>query len=428
MTKSYDLLYGEERLTFQFPDEIEMQSIKPNKISVIEDYEAEFRNILNDPIGSPPLKDIVSQGETVVIIVSDITRSAYKTDRYLPILVDELNQIGVPDEDITIVISTGTHQSHTAEEDEVVVGSEVYNRVKIENHDATAEDLVYLGESSRGTEIAVNRTVYEADRIILTGGIIYHFLAGFGGGRKSIMPGVCGYDSIQQNHSLALKDIDSSGVNPQVETGVLDGNPVAEDMFEIAEKVDPDFMINVVVNDNKEYLSVVAGDLNEAFKRGCEMVEKAFGVPVETKSDLVICSSGGYPKDIQLYQSVKGLNNAGYAVRDDGVIILCSECADGGGPDNFMKWFDYSGVDNLRKALKEDFTIAGFVALRAVSIASRANVILISDLDDEVIENAGMIPAQTPKEAYQKAEEILNGVETVTLMPQGSLTFPLIEE
>jgi nickel-dependent lactate racemase len=427
MTKSYNLLYGKEKLTFQFPDEIEMQLIEVNKMPAIEDYEEEIRSILDDPINSPPLKEIISKGETVVIIVSDITRLAYKTDRYLPILLDELNQIGIPDEDITIVISTGTHRSHTPEEDELVIGSEVYNRIKVENHEAKADDLVNLGESSRGTEITINRTVYEADRIILTGGITYHFLAGFGGGRKSIMPGVCGYDSVQQNHSLALKDVDSSGVNPKIDSGVLKGNPVSEDMFEIAEKVNPDFMINVVVNDNKDYVTIVAGDLNEAFERGCKMVDKAFGVQTEKKSDLVVCSCGGYPKDIVLYQSVKGLNNAGYAVKDDGVIILCSECVDGGGPDNFMKWFDYSGVDDLKDALKKDFTIAGFIALRAATIASRANVILISDLSDELIEKTGMIPAQTPEEAYQKAEEILDNVDTVTLMPQGALTFPMIE-
>ncbi|MCG8525646.1 MAG: nickel-dependent lactate racemase, partial [Opitutales bacterium] len=313
------------------------------------------------------------------------------------------------------------------EEHRLVVGEEVFSRVKIENHDCQAGDLVHLGYTSRGTEITINRTVYDSERVILTGGISYHLLAGFGGGRKSIAPGVCGYDSIQQNHGLALKDVDSSGINPGVVPGVLKGNPVSEDMFEIAEAVKPDFLINVVVNEKKEVIAVVAGDIYEAFEAGCKIVEKAFGIQVHGQSDVVISSCGGYPKDIQLYQSIKGLDNAAYVVKERGVIILASECSDGAGSDDFLSWFKGAGVEEMRAALNKNFTMPGFVALRVAGIMARARVILLSTLPEEVVKGVGMIPAGTPEEAWAKARHIAGEVKNITYMPHGSLTFPIIK-
>lgn len=424
LVKNYKLAYGKEYLNFKFPDNIQTESIEVSSFPIIEDIKKKVKQLLEDPIGTSPLKDIVNSGETVAIVVSDITRLSYKTDGYLAVVLNYLNKAGIKDQDIKIVISTGIHRQQNSEEDKLVVGEEVYNRVEIENHNCRAENLVKLSYTGRGTEITVNRTVYEADRVILTGGISYHLLAGFGGGRKSIAPGVCGYNSIQQNHSLALQNSGDSEIHPQVAAGSLKSNPVSEDMFEIAEKVGVDFAINVVMNEKKEYISVVAGDLNEAFAKGCKVVEKAYGISVADKSELVISSCGGYPKDIQLYQSVKGLDNSSYAVCEGGVIILCSECSDGTGSDEFMNWFDYGGPEEMKKELKSDFTMPGFVALRTADILSRVRVILISGLPDKVVKSVNMIPADNSEEALAKGEEILGNIENITFMPQSALTFP----
>lgn len=421
------LPYGESNLNFKLPDHVDSQTIKPVLKKPPVNYEKKIKAKLRNPTGTLPLKDICKKGEEVVIIVSDITRLAYNTKNFLPIIVEELNQAGIEDKYITIVVATGMHRQQTPEEDKMVVGEEIYNRIEIENHDCQANNLINLGESSRGTEISINRTVYKADRLILTGGISYHLLAGFGGGPKSIAPGVCGYDSIQQNHSLVVRNTGDNGINPEVKKGILKDNPVSEDLFEIAEKINPDFIVNVIVNENKEYLDIVAGDLRKAFLEGCQTVEKIFGTNLKRKSDLVIGSCGGYPKDIQLYQSIKGLDNTGYAVKEGGVIILCSECSDGPGSEKFMKWFEHNNLKEMKKELKHNFSMPGFVAVRTANILSKAKVILISSLPEEVVEKVGMIPAQSPGEAVKKAKNYLNKINSVNIMPQAAVTFPITE-
>lgn len=420
----YNLAYGHDYLNFNIPDNLEIQTIEAVSTHPIQNFQEEVLRVLNNPIDSPPLREVVKRGEKVAILVSDITRLAYRSDGYLPILLNELNQSGVKDQDITIVITTGTHKIQTEKEDRLVVGEEVYNRVNVVNHDCMAPDLVDLGISSRGTSICINRKVYEADRIILTGGISYHPLAGFGGGRKSIMPGVCSYKGIQQNHRLGLMDTDT-GSNPNVGPGILCGNPVAEDMDEIAEIVKPDFLVNVVVNEKKEYIAITAGQWREAFLAGCKVVERDFGVPIHSKSDLVIASCGGYPKDIQLYQSMKGLENAIHAVRPGGVIVLCSESSQGTGSDDFMKWFKYSQYVEMKDALQKEFTMPGYVALNEAHITSSANVILISSLPDETVRKINMIPVHSPQEAWETARGILGEVNSVSMMPFASLTVPI---
>lgn len=422
------LAYGKGYLDFEFPDEVDTCLIEAAPTRAIVDFEDEVRKALRHPIKSPPLKEIVKPGETVAIVVSDITRLSYRTDGYLPILLNELNEAGIQDEKITVVISTGTHRVQTPEEDRLVVGEEAYKRVKVINHDCYAKDLVHLGNTIRGTEIAISRTVYESDRVILTGGISYHLLAGFGGGRKSIAPGVCSFRGVQENHALALRDAGLTGINSNVGTGILEGNPVSEDMLEICEKVKPDFLINVVVNENREYIAVVAGDINEAFKVGCEVVKQSFSVPIKRRSDLIVASCGGYPKDIQLYQSMKGLDNAGYAVREGGVIILCSECSDGPGSKDFMEWLRYPSISEMRKALDANFLMPGFVALRAASIMSTSRVILISSLADDIVRGVNMIPAENPEKALKIAGGLLKDVKTIAIMPHASLTFPVLTD
>ena len=289
--------------------------------------------------------EVVKPGDKVVIVVSDVTRLWVQADILLPVLLDVLNGAGVPDKDISIVTSTGDHRLQTLAEHTAICGDKVLARVPIFDHECHATDLVDLGKSSQGTPIRVNRRVWEADKVILTGGIAYHMLAGFGGGRKSIAPGVCGYETIQKNHALALKGGGLTGVNPNIETGKMVGNPVAEDLLEIARIVGVDFILNVVVNEKKEFVYLAAGELHEAHLAGCRVTEEIFGINIEEKAELVIVSSGGFPKDIQLYQSIKALENSAYAVRDGGVIILVSECSDGIGSEPFH---DFLNMARLR--------------------------------------------------------------------------------
>lgn len=425
---NFKLHYGKGFLNFAFPADIKINKIEAVPTQALKDLAEHTAGALAEPINSPPLRELVRKGDKVAIIVSDITRLAYRTDAYLPVILNALNELGVPDENITAVIATGMHRAQTPEEDLLVLGKEAYGRIKVENHNCYAPDLVPLGRTSRGTEVFINHTVGEADRVILTGGISYHFIAGFGGARKSITPGVGGYNTIQQNHSWALRDADITGINPGVGTGILDGNPVAEDMMEIAKMFGRAFLVNVVLNEHKEFIAVVAGDVEEAFKAGCRVVEKSFGIPISHKSDLVVVSCGGYPKDIQLYQAVKALDNAAYAVKKGGVIIFCAECSDGSGSDAFMEWFDERPLAKMSGQLRDKFAMPGFVALRTASICEMAHVIFIGSLPPDDVKRVGMIPVSTPGEAWAKAQELLGRIEDITMMPQGFLTFPIYRE
>lgn len=422
-----NLAYGKNKLYFELPSEVKVQEIEAKTSQPIMNIEETIRQAVSHPLGTPPLIELVRPGDKVVIIVSDITRLWIRTDVLLPVLLDILNEAGVPDQDISIVTATGDHRLQTVKEHTAICGAKVLSRVSIYDHECQASDLVDLGLSSRGTPIKVNRRVWEADKVILTGGIAYHLLAGFGGGRKSIAPGVCGYEMIQKNHSLALKGADPTGLHPNIKTGKMEGNPVSEDMLEIARKVGVDFILNVVVNEKKEFVHLAAGDLQEAHLAGCRVVEEIFGIEIKEVADLAFVSCGGYPKDIQLYQAIKALDNATYAVREGGVIVLISECSDGIGSRPFEEFFEYGDVEGMSAKLHQDFTMPGFVSLRTASICRKTPVILISALPEEVVRRMKMIPAPSLEKAWQLASQILGRQpESIYLMPHGGNTFPIL--
>jgi len=416
----YSVAYGKREEVFSIPQSCNVNVIQAKPIQPIVDFKAAVLQALANPIQSQPFSQLFKKGEKVVIIVSDITRLSVRSHEFLPILLNELNKLGIPDGDVSIIMSTGDHRGQTVDEYRLIVGEETLNRVDIYDHDCHAEDLASLGTSSRGTRVFMNRQTVEADRIILTGGISYHMIAGFGGGRKSICPGVCGYQTIQDNHGLSIK------AQPgEVGTGILETNPVSLDMEEVTEMVSPDFLLNVIVDEHKQFIGVVAGNWRQAHVEGTKLVEEAFGIPISTKAEVVIASSGGYPKDIQLYQSIKALDNAAYAADAGGHIILVSECFDGPGPDSFLSWFQYKTYEEMSQALYANFTMPGFVALRTAEILKNNTVYLVSGLDQSIVENVGMRPVQSVDEAL---ELIMcnNNVSSVHIMPYGSMTFPIL--
>lgn len=422
----YSLPWGRKVLNFNLPGKVRVLTIEAKPRTPLENFPEKVREALASPISSPPLIQLVRPGDKVAIITSDITRLAYRTEEYLPLTIEVLREAGIRNEDITVVMATGTHRAQTPAEHRLIVGEKVFGRVRIVDHNCRDKDLVRLGQTSYGTEVTVNPHVYNADKVILTGGISYHVLAGFGGGRKSLAAGVCGYQTVQHNHSLALKNTDGQGTNPGVNTGSIKDNLVAQDMKEIAQMIGADFLVNVIVNEHKEFIGLVAGDLEQAFVQGCQVVEETFGVTVAQQADWVIASCGGYPKDIQLYQSMKALENATNAVKDGGVIILLSECSDGVGSDDFFSWFNYMNLSSMRKALENEFTMPGFVALRTARIIERSPVILVSSLPDDLVRRVRMHPAATIEEALALAGQLARHPITIALMPQATMTYPIV--
>ncbi|MBQ5745648.1 MAG: nickel-dependent lactate racemase, partial [Selenomonadales bacterium] len=263
--KQFELGFGKGSMTIALPEKNILAEVEGNEYPAIENIEAEVKNVLRNPIGSAPLKDLVKAGEKVGIVVSDVTRGWIRYDRFLHFILDELNEAGVPDSDITLIVGLGSHRLHTEEEHKSVYGISA-DRVAISQTMSNVEDAFeYLGTTSHGTEAKVNKIALAQDKLILTGGIVYHLLAGFGGGRKSIVPAITAYDTIQQNHRLTLTKEVGGGANPACGSGLTEGNPMNEDLIEIAKMVNPDFIFNITLTAEGQFAGFFAGDWMQAW-------------------------------------------------------------------------------------------------------------------------------------------------------------------
>ena len=429
--RRFHLQYGKGTLSFQIPESQVLYELNGKEYAPLPDLGKAYREALEKPFDSPPLREIVRPGEKVVVTVSDITRGWQRNDRVLPVLLETLNEAGVPDANITILIVVGAHRLNTEAEFVELCGKEVCHRVRVVNHDCWDEkNMVYLGKTSRGTEVSVNRIAREVDKLILTGGVIYHYMAGYGGGRKSVLPGLSSIKTIRQNHLWAMGPALGSGSNPRAASGRTQRNELHEDMMEIAGFVKPDFIVNTVPNLNGEIAGVFAGNWVSAWTEATKLVDEIFGVEIEEKADIVIATAGGYPKDINLYQTGKTMDNACYAMKRGGVAIILSECPDITEPREFFQWLEYPSALELEKALRENFTIAGWVALKEVECNGHGPFVLLTRQ-----ENFAFI-RQTPFTMVSSMEEALRvaceqcGTQNpkVTVMPQGANTLPVLRK
>ncbi|KIX13784.1 nickel-dependent lactate racemase [Dethiosulfatarculus sandiegensis] len=425
--KTFELKYGKSKICFDLPEESLLCELVGANQPAIEDLQKAYKHCLDHPIDSPPLSEKLKPNDKVVIAVSDITRAWQRSNKTLPILLEYLNKAGITDEQITIIIAVGGHRKNTEEEFKALCSEDVFKRVKIINHNPEAEDVVYLGKTSRGTEVRMNRLAMEADKLILTGGVIYHYMAGYGGGRKSILPGIASLDTISQNHLHGLSDTVGGGSNPLIATGLTRGNPLHEDMMEIADFVQPDFLVNVVPNLDGDIAGIFAGNWVSAWFEACKMVDAMFGVPIEEQADIVIATAGGYPKDINLYQSQKTIDNASYAMKPGGVSIILAECPLIGDPPEFFEWFEYPDLLSLETAARKNFLITGWLAVKQLEYEKMGTIILVTpEKNFELARKAHVEPVYCIEDAldlaYQKC-----GVKDpkFIVMPQGANTFPI---
>lgn len=423
----YEFKYGREKLKIDLDKELIANVLLPKGAAPLKEICTEVRKALKEPIEIEPLKRIVKQGEKVLIIVSDITRLWIKTDKFLIHIINYLNSLGVRDEDISILIALGTHRASAEEEKKIIVGEEVYVRIKIFDHNCLDNsNLSYLGDSSFSTPIFINKKVFEADRVILTGGVVFHLFAGFGGGAKSMVPGVAGLETIQHNHRLTFYAGESTGLNPAAASNKIEGNPMREDINEICRKVNPDFLFNAVLDTEGNFLEFVAGDFEKAWLKGCNTIRELYGIKVQEQSDIMIASAGGYPKDINLYQTVKTMDNCIFGSKDDSVVIIASECIEGLGAQEFLEWFQYKTLEDIERALKRNFTVPGYAAYKTAYLARYRKVFLISSLSDKVVKELGFTAAYTLEEALEKAYKLSSSNPRITLMPFGGNTLPIL--
>ncbi len=415
--------YGHGYKEFSLPAERVAGELKTKVASPLDDVKAAVLEALHNPIGSEPLSELVRPGMKIAFICNDSTRVA-NTHVFMPILVDELNKLGVKDEDMHIVFALGTHRTMSVEEMTEQVGADIAGRLQMYNSDChVQDDFEYFGETSFGTPVWINKHVCDADLVVLTGTVVYHFFSGFGGGRKAVLPGVAAMETVRKNHSLMM--------SPASQLGKLHGNPVYDDQMEgvgLFAKRHKMFLFHTILDAQKQFLKVFAGDWNLAHLEACKFVEQVYGVPVEEPADIVIASCGGYPKDINIYQLQKTMDNAWCAVKDGGVVIILGECEEGTGSAALEKALEeHPSPDAIKAQLEKNFVIGAHKAFAITRLMKKATFILVSALDKAIAKKLLFEAADSVDEAVAMAEKIVGKDYKVLLMPQGSLTVPIIK-
>ncbi|MEG1345255.1 MAG: nickel-dependent lactate racemase [Acidaminococcaceae bacterium] len=400
-----------------------LKEVKISELDPVENIKAAVLDAIYHPLGLPPINELVKPGQTVAFICNDPTRVANSFD-FMPVLVNEMNKLGIKDEDMHIVFALGTHRVMTPAEMVEAVGAEVAGRLTMYNSDAqVAEDFEYFGTTSRGTPVWLNKHICHVDHIIMTGTIVHHYFSGFGGGRKAILPGVAAMETVRVNHSFML--------DPAAGLGKTSGNPVYEDQMEgvaLFAQGRSLFLFNAILDAEHRFLKMFAGDYVLAHQEACKFVDEVYGVVVPHAADVVIASCGGYPKDINVYQMQKTMDNAWCAVREGGVVIILAECEEGSGSKVLEETCArLPSPDLIEAELRANFAIGANKAFAVTRLMKKAKFILVTSLEPKMAKQMLFEAAVTTvEEALQLATNIVGPDYQVILMPTGSLTVPII--
>jgi nickel-dependent lactate racemase len=415
------LPYGKTEICARIPARNFLGSIEPNEKPGVPDPRAEIERALREPIGSSKLDTILKPENKVAIVVDDATRPVSSHAMVMPIL-NELNAAGIKDENVTVIFACGTHRAVEPKEATLLLGEEILRRVKTISHDCKAQDLVYVGTTQKhGTKVYLNRIFAEADIRILTGDVCFHYYAGYGGGRKSVMPGVAGEETIKHNHALLL---DSNS-----RTGILEGNPVHEDMAEAAKLAKVNFSLDVVTNSKGNIVKAFAGDVEQAFMEGVKTVDEMYRATVDRRADIVIVSPGGNPADLNLFQAYKGVDNALEVVKRGGVIVLVAECPEGHGNSVFYDWMvKFGELKTVEREIKRNFVLGGHKAYYLLRALQNHQIILVSSMPDYYASSIFKLKtARAINGAVNEAFNIAGKNARVWTMPYGNFTLPEVK-
>jgi nickel-dependent lactate racemase len=421
MSTEIELSYGRNTIKFSW---------EADRFTVISDASAsetpltdfDVGSALDSPIASPPLDEIVDSSDSVLIVVSDATRPTASAP-IVNLLVRRLVQLGVSPAQVAIIFATGIHRAVTDQEKLELLTPFIVQRVKILEHDANdPAKLVSFGATNTGVEVELSSALREYSRVIVTGGINFHYFAGFTGGRKSICPGLASAETIKATHMLAL-DFETGGRKAGVGTGLLDGNAVHEECERIAGLVEPAFGINAIVDQQKRPVKLFCGNWQRAHRAACEYYLAQRSLWVFEKRDIVVASCGGFPYDINLIQAHKALDMASYACNDGGTIVLLAECRDGLGRPDFLKWFESTDSRALADRLRNEYEVNGQTAWALMVKAQRHRVCLVSELPDEQVGQMRMTPARSLSEALKDA-----GNRKGYVLPRGAAVLPIVKD
>ena len=373
-----------------------------------EDELQEIARALAQPVGTPRLRDLAAGKRSAAVVISDVTRPC-PSYKFLPALLDELQGIG--DANIVVLCALGSHRAHTEDERRRLVGDEVFGRVRV--LDLDEDDCVHVGVTRAGTPLEVYRPYLDAELRVCTGNIEFHYFAGYSGGAKAVMPGICARSAIQPNHSRML--------HPQARAGILEGNPVREDIDEGGGIVGIDFILNVILDEKKHILSAVAGHYLEAHREGVRRFDELFDITIPAAADVVVASPGGHPKDLNLYQAQKTLDNVRPAVRAGGTIILAARCGEGFGSQVFESWMmDMSDPRLLIERIQQEFVLGGHKAAAIADLLLSSQVYLVSSFPDDVVRRMGFHPYDDVDAALAAALARHGSQAKVLVIPYGN--------
>jgi lactate racemase len=408
--------YNRDVIEVNIDDNNFMGVLKPNTFNPGITGQDEVKRALRNPIGSKRLSDIIKPGEKIAIITSDITRPM-PSKTVLDGLLKDPGFSGVHMDDIVLVFALGIHRKHTEKERIKLVGDDIYSKIRC--IDSDSEDYVMMGKTSNGTPVEIFRPVAEADRLICLGNIEYHYFAGYSGGAKAVMPGVSTQAAIQVNHSMM--------VMPGAKAGRIEDNPIRQDIEEVEKFMHIDFILNVVLDEKKNTIKAVAGHHIHAHREGCKFLDGLYKVKIPGKADIVIVSPGGYPKDINLYQAQKALDNAKHAVKKGGIIILVASCGEGMGNDVFEKWMiGAKSSEDMIERIGNKFELGGHKAAAIAMVLQNADIFLVSDMPDEFVKRIFMKPFKSVQTALENALESVGANSGVLAMPYGGSTLPCL--
>ena len=369
--------------------------------------------------------DTFQSSDRVLIVVSDSFRTT-GVDKVLPALIAALNNKGISDKNICFIYSTGSHRGPTPVEEQRILGESVYSRFKeqtIIHNPEDANRLYNCGDTSRGTPVFLNRSLLEADQVITTGTVVYHYFGGFGGGRKSLVPGLAGLSTIAHNHALNL-DPEIDRINPLVRIGDIDSNPVALDMLEAAQFAPCSFIINTVLNRSGEIAGLFIGELETAHRHAADFARQCYGIPLDKKADFVIASAGNARNYIQ---SHKALFNASQVIKPNGRIIFLAPAPEGYGGHGFEKWVRLGSATAIMKQLRVQAEINGQTALSTLQRAP--NTWFVTELDCDQVKLLGGLKADSIESALQEChtffDRIGNFNPTYYIMPSAAYTVPV---
>ena len=414
------LKWGHDAVAFDIPDRNVIGVLEPEGGEPVADLWEATWDLLETPTAGEPFADIVERiaPKKIAIIVNDMTRST-PTQELLPPILKKLDLLDVARESVVIVVATGTHRAMNAEEIEQILGPEIPKAYRVVNHDCDAPDLVSLGTLSTGNELRICREVAEADMRIAIGEVLLHYYAGFAGGRKSILPGVAARETVMNNHKMMTR--------PGVDIGVVEGNPLSDEMIEAVERFCPlHFIVNCVSDSRKNIIRVVGGHWKDAWLEGIRTFREKNFAPLDRQADVVFVSAGGYPKDINMYQAHKAIHMASRAVRDGGTIVFFAELEEGYGHKTFHEWAQRGyTVDEAIAAFEADFRFGAHKLYYLAKVAKRATILLYANVDAADATKMFCAKVTDPAAVVREMAEKYGPDFTAIVIPQGGIVLPV---